>query len=224
MPDDLSTVRRAEHAGARWTTYLLFACLALDAVAIVSGFSQRSLLARAMAGAQLLPGEAAASPPRHGPIGMLQLAAFACTGIAWLVWLHRAYGNLALIGSKRSRFSRGWAIGCWFIPVVNLVRAYQIMRDLWLRSESMNDRDGYDGLPVPALLATWWVVSLTWGALGVVVAILARDAYTLEQQTNVTDLGLFVHAVGLVAAVLAMKVVRRIDRHQQGFRQIGVVA
>src|SRR5207249_10439921 len=67
MPDDLSTVRRAEHAGARWTTYLLFACLALDAVAIVSGFSQRSLLARAMAGAQLLPGEAAASPPRHGP-------------------------------------------------------------------------------------------------------------------------------------------------------------
>jgi len=88
----------------------------------------------------------------------------------------------------------------------------------------MNDRDGYDGLPAPALLATWWGVSLTWGALGVVVAILARDAYTLEQLTNVTDLGLFVHAVGLVAAVLAMKVVRRIDRHQQGFRQIGVVA
>src|SRR2546430_13548182 len=46
--------------------------------------------------------------------------------------------------SKRSRFSQGWAVGCWLIPFVNLVRAYQTMKDLWLRSESLNDRDGYD--------------------------------------------------------------------------------
>src|SRR5437762_802724 len=122
MPDDLSTVRRAEQTGARWTTYLLFACLALDAVAIVSGGSQRSLLVRAMAGAQLVPSEAAASAPRHGPIGTLQLVALAGTGIVWLVWLHRAYGNLTLIGSKRLRFNPSWAIGCWFIPFVNVVR------------------------------------------------------------------------------------------------------
>ncbi|HYT99951.1 MAG TPA: DUF4328 domain-containing protein [Gemmatimonadales bacterium] len=224
MPDDLSTVRRAEQTGARWTTYLLFACLALDAVAIVSGVSQRSLLVRAMAGAQLVPSEAAASAPPHGPIGTLQLVALAGTGIVWLVWLHRAYGNLTLIGSKRLRFNPSWAIGCWFIPFVNVVRAYQIMKDLWLRSESMNDRDAYDNLPAPALLSTWWGVSLTWGALALVLTLLARDAYSLEQLTNVTDLGLLVHAVGVVAAVLAMMVVRGIDRHQQRFRLIGVAA
>src|SRR6266516_2478376 len=121
MPDDLSTVRRAEQTGARWTTYLLFACLALDAVAIVSGVSQRSLLVRAMAGAQLVPSEAAASAPPHGPIGTLQLVALAGTGIVWLVWLHRAYGNLTLIGSKRLRFNPSWAIGCWFTPSVPVV-------------------------------------------------------------------------------------------------------
>src|SRR3989442_13281736 len=97
MPDDLSSVRRAEQTGARCTTYLLFACLALDAVAIVAGVSQRSLLARAMAGAQLVPSEAAASAPRHRPIGRPQPGAFAGTGLVGLVGLPRADCNLHLV-------------------------------------------------------------------------------------------------------------------------------
>src|SRR2546425_11434117 len=116
MPDDLSSVRRAEQTGARCTTYLLFACLALDAVAIVAGVSQRSLLARAMAGAQLGPSGAAPSAPRHGPIGLLQLGGFARPGIVWLVWLHRADGNLPLVGPQRLGVNPGWAIGCSVLP------------------------------------------------------------------------------------------------------------
>ena len=62
------------------------------------------------------------------------------TGIVWLAWLRGAYRNLALVGSKRSRFTPRRAVGYWFMPFVNLVRGYQVMKDLWLRSESMNDR------------------------------------------------------------------------------------
>ncbi len=153
MPDDLSAARRAERTRARWTTYLLLTCLALDAVAIAAGLSQRALLARLAVGVQLHPGDVAANDARHRLVGLLKLAALLGTGIVWLAWLHRAYGNLGLVGSKRSRFPQGWAVGYWLIPFVNLVRAYQTMKDLWLRSESLNDRDGYDNLPAPAFLA-----------------------------------------------------------------------
>ena len=91
--------------------------------------------------------------------------AFACAAVLWLVWLHRAYTNLVFVGSKRVRFSPTWAVAYWFVPFVNVVRAYQVMKDLWLRSDSRNDRDGYDDLPAPVLLRGWWGVSLAWGVL-----------------------------------------------------------
>ncbi len=225
MPDDLSAARRAERSRARWTTYLLLGCLALDAVAIAAGLSQRALIARLAAGVQLLPGDVAANDARHRIVGLLKLAAFLGTGIVWLTWFYRAYGNLGLVGSKRSRFPQGWAVGYWLIPFVNLVRAYQTMKDLWLRSESLNDRDGYDNLPAPAFLAAWWGVYWMWAPVDRVFGFLAPNTQSVGDLTNVTDLEMLVNVVGIVAALLAIKVVREIDRHQQRFHDAaGVTA
>jgi uncharacterized protein DUF4328 len=217
MPEDPSTARLAGHSVARWTMGLLLACLALEVVTVVSGLAERDLLTRLAAGAKLLTDDATATHPRDDAILLVRLVAFAGAGIVWLTWLHRAYGNLALVGSKRSRFSPGRAVGYWFVPLVNLVLAYQVMKDLWLRSDSLNDRDGYDRLPAPAYLTGWWGASVSRGVLGQVVAYLARDARTPLELTNATDLGMLVNAVGAVAALLAIKVVWEIDRRQQEF-------
>ncbi len=216
MPPDLRTARRAEHTVARWTTYFLFACLLLEAGTLASTFSNRVEL-RVAAAEPLFPGQAAPNDAGRPAIGNLKLAALLGTGLVWLVWLRRAYRNLALVGSKRSRFSTRQAVGYWFIPLVNLVLGYQVMKDLWLRSESMNDRDGYDDLPAPALLSGWWGMSLTWGVLEPVVAATARNARTPLELTNVTDVALVGSVIGIVAAVLAIRVVRGIDQRQQCF-------
>jgi uncharacterized protein DUF4328 len=217
MTEDPRTARPAGHSVARWTMCLLFACLALEVVTIVSGLAERALLVRLATGAKLLTDEATATDPQDGTIVLLRLVAFAGTGIVWLTWLHRAYGNLALVGSKRSRFTRARAVGYWFIPLVNLVLVYQVMKDLWLRSDSTNDRDGYDRLPAPAFLTGWWGAAVSWGVLGRLVAHLARDARTPLELTNATDMGMLVNVVGVVAALLAIKVVWEIDRRQQAF-------
>jgi len=60
-------------------------------------------------------------------------------------------------------------------------------------------------------------MSLTWGALEEVVAATARGARTPLDQTNVTDVALLGSAVGIIATVLAIRVVRGIDRRQQCF-------
>jgi hypothetical protein len=214
---------------AQWTTYLLFACLALEAGSIASRLSQHALLAPAVADAQTLPADVAASDARwradaeqradarSRTIDTLSLVALACTAVLWLVWLHRAYTNLVFVGSKRVRFSPTWAVGYWFIPLVNVVRAYQVMKDLWLRSDSRNDRDGYDDLPAPALLRGWWGMWLAWAVLEPVFTHVARDARTAEQLSDVTHVGIAVGALGVVATVLAIRVVHEIDRRQRLF-------
>ena len=202
---------------ARWTTYLLCACLALEAGTIATGLARRAWLDRVAAGAPLVAAEAAARDAQYQTIDRLKLAAFLCTAIVWLAWLYRAYGNLALVGSKRSRFAPSWAVGYWLIPLVNLVWPYAVMRDLWLRSASLNDRDGYDSLPPPQLLSWWWGISLTWAMAGWVLAFLTRDARTPAELAQATDLGMVVSAVGMIAVVLAIFVMRGIDRAQQCF-------
>ena len=216
MAQDLHTARRAEHTVARWTTCLLVACLLLEAGTLASTYSRRAEVAAA-AGEPEFAGVPAGNNARRPPIAQLKLAALVCTGILWLVWLRRAYGNLALVGSKRSRFTPGRAVGYWLIPLVNLVLAYQVMKDLWLRSDSLNDRDGYDRLPAPAYLTGWWGLSVTRAVLGVPITLMARDARTQVDLINATDVALVGSAVGIVATVLAIRVVRGIDQRQQCF-------
>src|SRR5207248_1008934 len=211
MSDDPHPVRRV--SVAQWTTYLLFACPALEAGPTGSRRSGRALLAPAVADAQSLPADIAASDARwradaeqradarSRAIGTLELVALGCAAVLWLTWLHRAYTNLVFVGSKRVRFSPTWAVGYWFIPFVNVVRAYQVMKDLWLRSDSRNDRDGYDDLPAPVLLRGWWGVSLAWGVLEPVFTRVARDAHTAEQLSDATHMRIGVAAVGIVATV-----------------------
>ena len=227
MSDDRHPVRRV--SVAQWTTYLLLACLVLEAGSMASRLSERALIAPAVADAQPLPADVAASDARwrtdaeqradarSRTIDALNLVAFACTAVLWLVWLYRAYTNLVFVGSKRVRFSPTWAVGYWFIPLVNVVRAYQVMKDLWLRSDSRNDRDGYDDLPAPVLLRGWWGMSLAWAVLEPVFTRLARDARTAEQLSDATHVGIAVGAVGIVATVLAIRVVREIDHRQRLF-------
>ena len=215
MTDDLPNARTTEHSRARWTTYLLYACLALDLVAIASGLTQHGLLGRVAAGEHLLPQEARANDARQGAIGRLQILAFIITGIVWLVWLHKAYSNLGLAGTKKSRFTAGWAVGYWFVPFVNLVRPYQIVVDLWLRSDQLNTRESVMSLPRPAVISWWWGVYLVSAFGGRLFTSLAREARSVDELINVTDVGMLVDAIGIVSALLAVTVVRGVDQRQQ---------
>jgi hypothetical protein len=207
----------AEHRLARWTTALLYIGLAADGLGIVSGFLQRALLLRIASGERLLPGVAEANDARHQTIAGLQLLAFIVTAIVWLVWLSRAYSNLGAVGTRKSRFTPGWAVGYWFVPFVNFVRPYQITLDLWQRSERLNVDDSVTNLPRPAIISWWWGVYLLTAFAGRMFASLARDTKSLPELISVTLLGMVVDAIGIVAALLAVAVVRGIDERQQRF-------
>jgi len=89
----------------------------------------------------------------------------------------------------------------------------------------LNDRDGYDNLPAPAFLAVWWGMFWTWAAVERAFGSMALDAQSPGDLANFTDLELLVNVLGIVAALLAIKVVREIDRYQQRFHDpAGVTA
>ena len=57
---------------------------------------------------------------------MLQLVA----GVLFLVWLARARRNLLEFRGEERKFTPGWTIGAWLIPIANLVLPGLVTADI----------------------------------------------------------------------------------------------
>ena len=190
---------------------LLIVGMAIDAIAILSGFAQQSLLTRAASGLAVTEAEAAANDARHGLIGMIQMLVFFATAICWLVWMHRAYSNLRLMGTTETNYSPGWSVGYWFVPIMSLFRPYQLTKELWLRSARSNAQQPTAEIAPPTILSLWWGVWIVSGLFGRALMRWSFRAEAIDELQAVTVAGIGLDAVGIVSAVLAFVVASNID-------------
>lgn len=62
------------------------------------------------------------------------LLVFIASFISFLVWFHRAHKNLGLGGLIGMKYGSGWAIGGFFVPFLNFVRPYSVMKEVSMGS------------------------------------------------------------------------------------------
>lgn len=184
------------------------------------------------------PAEADAVDAFYGITAVGGLLLYLATGVVFIIWFHRVRLNAEPLGSGwPQRFSPGWAIGSWFIPLANLWIPMRIAVDVW----NASDPGARHGGPSPAwpggggprgpaggvggagLVLCWW---LAWVG-GYLLSGLTR---AMDTTTEVTDYGGMqaVYAVemaglvvGVAAGVLAILVVRRITTMQGVHQALG---
>ncbi len=84
---------------------------------------------------------------------------FGATGIGSLC--RKTYRNLRPLGAEGVAYSPGWAVAYYFIPIVNLFRPFQVMRDTWRASDSRHaDGTQWMTAATPALIGVWWAIYL----------------------------------------------------------------
>lgn len=105
--------------------------------------------------------------------------AHAVAAICFIVWFFNAYKNLEIAGVPL-RYTRGWAIGAWFVPFLSLVRPKQIADDVW-RGSNAGAADAARDVRVTPTLHWWWGLYIGGSicfALGV------REAKSLGSSTD----------------------------------------
>lgn len=114
-------------------------------------------------------GESLASPELWSFRALLGLAALA-TAVVVSRWIYRANSNARALGARGMAFTPGGAVGWYFVPIANLWKPYQAMREIWKASAGPL---GWQRRPVSALLPCWWLLAIvgpstagwvTWGA------------------------------------------------------------
>jgi hypothetical protein len=137
--------------------------------------------------------------------------------LLFLVWTVRAYRNLGPLGAFGVRTTPLGAALWFFVPLLNLVRPFQVARELWRGSDPMLAvTDGYAWKFTPAspLVAAWWLA-----CLAAVVASLAPAILPLALPTAQGRLlpwaRLAADALVLMAALLTMGYVTGVDARQE---------
>ena len=143
---------------------------------------------------------------------------FLATAAVWIVWQWRSAKNNEALGRIRPRMTAGWSIGGWFVPFANLVIPVRIFQDLYQGSDpgAANEQD-WRGLRRSSLVGWWWATYL----LGNVIAFRADDAQTLDELRQADQVAEAGAIFTLVAAVLAILVVRSITQRQETARVEG---
>jgi hypothetical protein len=154
---------------------------------------------------------------------------FLGSGIAFVAWFYRAYVNLGRMSVAALRYRPGWAIGAWFVPILNLFRPKQIANDVWRATEPQADRDSnaWRSQAVSPLVHWWWALWMVGGILGGIATGLADQNYgeplatrqVIDDEQNALTWNIVASLVLAAAAVLGALVV-----HRMGAREDALIA
>lgn len=208
----------ADYAG--WPRRLLLMTAAVNVIAVAAGLVELSLLAPSDSLGDLGDDEIDGIVLSRGLIDLLQAALFVATAVFFIRWFRAAYGCLPAFGVPRLRYGTRWAIGAWFVPLVNYVVPKQLADDIWRGSDparaGARDQD-WTRRPVPAVVHWWWVAFVVSDLLGIGARYHLAFDEGKAQDTLVAANGLFLGAdiTAIVAALLAIVVIRRITERQE---------
>jgi len=195
--------RRAKRA-----VFMIWVILVLDVAMGIFYIRKYSLLQQILDGS-MLPDDiwVDAYDMLEGILALLYLLAVLISGITFIMWFRRAYYNLHQIKDDLS-YSEGWAAGAWFVPILNLFRPYQIMKELYEKTkEYLVEKKRIH----PDALSLEWVG--WWWALLIISSIVDRIIFKLPQD-SLEDLltesvwQIISAVIGVVSAWITIKVIK----------------
>jgi hypothetical protein len=134
--------------------------------------------------------------------------------ILFLMWVYRTNRNLRPLGVRGIEFTPGWSVGWWFVPIANIVRPYQIVKEIYLASDPLVALPrGIQRRGAPPVVRGWWGC---WVAGYIINRVVTRgEAPTSPAELISLSYGVSISsALHVVAGILAIVLVARIDRRQ----------
>lgn len=209
-PDRLLVVR-----GAAIALYaLLSANIAVAVIAFSDELDRHSLYERAGSKPWTITlSEVNAAQHRVDTVNGIKIGLIVTTAVGFALWAWAAYSRLGALGYER-RYSSGWALGAWFLPVANLFIPKRIVNDL---VEAEVSRHGVTMTTIwtRRWVTAWWVAWIASLAVGFVVNRMSENATTLDTALSASNAFMFRSAVLVVAAVLAIVAVCTVTLQQR---------
>jgi hypothetical protein len=155
---------------------------------------------------------------RSRVVGIVVAVAYLSTILVWLIWQHRGQSNLHALAIPRLTFSPGWAVGWWLIPVANLWKPFQTVRELWKASDG---DERWRGSPTWSVIGWWWACWVVFNILyNTTIRLYGSASATVDSYIIGDRISIVGDLVSVVAAVLAISIVRSVTDRQTRLEQV----
>jgi hypothetical protein len=105
-------------------------------------------------------------------VGLTQFVFLIIVGVTFLRWIHRTNKNLHALAGEQMTFTPGWSVGWYFIPIANLFKPYQGMKEIW----QISHKNRAAALTVVGWWWALWLISNFLGQLAFRLAVRTEDA------------------------------------------------
>ena len=198
--------------------WLLAAQAFLTAIELLALANRYSVLHRHQLGHAVAPSTIHAADTAVKVTTNVIAAILIVTIVIWCIWQHRAQSNARELTAGGLHFSPGWAVGWWFVPIADLWMPFRTIRELWKGSHG----PAWQGIRTWRLIGWWWALWLvSWieiwtgsGSFSVGLGTESRAPVTSAQVISHDRWQLIAQGVRIVAALLAIAIVRSVTRLQ----------
>ena len=162
------------------------------------------------------------SPPELGSprftlgtmLGLVSLVVFLGSAIVVGRWIYRATANAHALSDEMT-VSPGLAVGSYFIPILNLFKPFQGMKEAWLAS---HHRSNWHGEPTPGLLIVWWTLWLVTNILGNVSLRMSMENEDGSLTGAVATIEVLTSLLNLPLCLVLVAMMKRLARAQNHAR------
>lgn len=178
-----------------------------ELVSLVADYFQLTLLNSILIGEMVSSEIANRNDLFQRVIGIVYLSVFICSAIFFIRWFRRAYFNLHQNVSYL-QYTEGWAAGAWFVPILSLFRPFQIMKEMYVETNSIIASFNSSNLKTNKIfpfVSIWWTLWIINSILGQVIFRYKADE--VSEFIFLTKLSIINSIFGLVLAIITVKVI-----------------
>ena len=193
---------------SKWATNLIYVVLIFDVITLVSDFIQHQLLQKIEGGDFISNSTVNANDDRVMGIALIALCIMIVSIVTFIRWFRRAYFNLHQL-SPNMKYSEGMAAGCWFIPFINFYRPYEIMKEMFEKSNYILNKSGSDlNEESPSNIAgLWWTL---WIISTVINQVIFRtDQTEIGDFLFVSNISLLSDLVSIILALVTISMIKK---------------
>ena len=146
-------------------------------------------------------------------VGLLQMLTYVTTVVLWGMWSVRANKNMrALEPGGYFRFTPGWTVGWFFIPIAWLFKPFQAVKEMLVRSST-------DGFSKTTVLGWWWAAWLIGNIVSHISLRLGGWNETPAQTSMLAPVNVVAEALTVASGICAVIIIRTINKNQLELRR-----
>jgi hypothetical protein len=141
--------------------------------------------------------------------GLIQLIVYIAIVVLFLRLLYKAVQKARDFSTPFSYVSPGWAVGYWFIPLMNLYRPLEVVKALF---KACAAQAGADAKPKAGeqLLGAWWAFWILGNIVSWIFFRMDTDMSTQAGIVTYVEFDLGLNLLLIAGALLFMQVVKRL--------------